>query len=342
MLVALSLVMATAASPLIGRSALELAVFIEDPGGWHLENAEDAILLLRAAFSAVSSILFLFAGAVALAAIASSLLQNPPRFIFSRIAPDLSRISLGAGFRRIFNWQALTELLKAVAKIVAVALAAFAGLGGLATGFYTLHSAPDAIPDLIAQLGVRVLFICAVMATAIAVADIFFTRTAWNKAHMMSKQEIKQELKQAEGDVMLKARLRAIARARIKRLMLQSVPKATLVVANPTHYAVALRYVRGEDTAPKVLARGQDSIALKIREVAKQHNVPVFEDKLLAKSLFEATKVDQHIPPEFYKAIAGIIIFLNSKSHPRQPKGLTTPPKSSPAKYRKAGTRRTT
>jgi flagellar biosynthetic protein FlhB len=117
---------------------------------------------------------------------------------------------------------------------------------------------------------------------------------------------------------MLKARLRAIARARIRRRMMQNVAKATLVVANPTHYSIALRYVRGEETAPKAMAKGQDAIALKIREIAEQHNIPIVEDRLLARTLYDATEVDQLIPPEFYKAIAEIIIYLNAKSRPGQ------------------------
>lgn len=131
---------------------------------------------------------------------------------------------------------------------------------------------------------------------------------------------------------MLKARLRAIARARIRRRMMQNVPKATLVVANPTHYAVALRYVKGEDAAPRVMAKGQDAFALKIREIAERHNVPVVEDKLLAKTLFDATEVDQLIPPEFYKAVAEIIIYLSSKSRPgqRKPRKDGPPPSSKP------------
>ena len=92
--------------------------------------------------------------------------------------------------------------------------------------------------------------------------------------------------------------------------MMQNVPKATLVIANPTHYAVALRYVRGEDSAPKVVAKGQYALALKIREIAERHNIPIVEDKLLARTLYDATELDRLIPPEFYKAVAEIIIFL--------------------------------
>jgi flagellar biosynthetic protein FlhB len=148
----------------------------------------------------------------------------------------------------------------------------------------------------------------------IAAADVFWTRHTWRRNLMMTKQELKEEMKQAEGDLALKARLRMIARARIRRQMMANVPKATLVVTNPTHYAVALRYVRNEDSAPKVLAKGQDQLALTIRQIATRHNIPIIENALLARSLFEATEVDQLIPPEFYKAVAELIIYLDSKS----------------------------
>lgn len=212
-----------------------------------------------------------------------------------------------------------------------VGLAAFWGLGGISTGFYALHGTPDAIPQLIGRLTLRVVFISALFSTVLAVADIFMTRHTWLGRLRMTKQELKEEMKQSEGDPMLKARLRAIARARIRRRMMQNVAKATLVVANPTHYSVALRYVRGEETAPKVMAKGQDAIALKIREIAEQHNIPIVEDRLLAKTLYDATEVDQLIPPEFYKAVAEIIIYLNAKSRPGQRgPGKNEPPPGKP------------
>jgi flagellar biosynthetic protein FlhB len=111
----------------------------------------------------------------------------------------------------------------------------------------------------------------------------------------------------------VKARLRSLARDRARRRMIANVPKATLVIVNPTHYAVALRYVREEGGAPLVVAKGLDLIALKIREIAKQHAIPVVEDKLLARSLYESVRVDQMIPPQFYKAVAQIVFFLMAR-----------------------------
>ncbi len=331
-LLAVSLLLVTTAPSLVGRTAQQLAVFIEDPGGWRLESGADAILLLQTVLTAVSGLVVTFAGVVAAAAIVASVLQNRPAFHFDRILPDPSRISLSAGIDRLFNVQGVIELLKDLAKVALVGLAAFWGLGGIATGFYALHGTPDAIPELIGRLTLRVVFISAMFSAVIAAADIFLARRTWLEQLRMTKHELKEELKQTEGDPMMKARLRAIARARIRRRMMQNVAKATLVVANPTHYSVALRYVRGEDAAPRVMAKGLDAFALKIREIAERHNIPIVEDKLLAKTLYDATNVDQLIPPEFYKAVAEIIIYLSSKPGPgpRGPRKKGPPPPAKP------------
>jgi flagellar biosynthesis protein FlhB len=320
-LLALALLLVSGAPALVGRTARQLAIFLEDPGGWRLENGADALLLFQAVFAAVSSLLLIVGGVVVGAGIASSVLQNPPKFMFDRLAPDLSRISIGAGIDRLFNVQGVMEMFKGLAKVMLVGLAAIWGLGGVATGFLVLHSPPEVIPELIGRLILKVVFLSALFASIIAAVDIFMTRRNWLQQIRMTKQELKEEIKQSEGDLQLKARLRAIARARIRQRMMQNVPKATLVVANPTHYSVAMRYVRGEDSAPKVMAKGTDAVALKIREIAERHNIPIVEDRLLARALYDATEVDQLIPAEFYKAVAELIIYLNNKSRggPRKP-----------------------
>jgi flagellar biosynthetic protein FlhB len=123
----------------------------------------------------------------------------------------------------------------------------------------------------------------------------------------MTKQDVKDEFKQAQGDPIVKARQRSIARDRARRRMMKNVSRATLVIANPTHYAVALRYVRSENDAPIVVAKGQDLIALRIREIAEENNIPVFEDPPLARSMFAQVSLDSVIPSVFFKAVAELI-----------------------------------
>ncbi len=314
----ISAFLAASAPSLFIHLAHSLAIYIEDPGNWRLDNGADAIRLLVVVGWTISRFVGVFIAALCVAAIAAAVMQNTPRILFDRIMPDFSRISPSAGLGRLFSAQSIIELLKGIIKIAVSAFAIYAAVGGVSTGLVAIHSPPDAIPELIRALCLRTIFFCALMTCVVAAADIFLTRREWRRNLMMSKQEVKEELKQAEGDRALKARLRAIARARIRRRMMANVPKATMVVTNPTHYAVALRYVRTEDSAPRVLAKGQDKLALKIREIAERHNIPVIENKSLARSLFEATQIDQLIPHEFYKAVAEIIIYIESKKrHPR-------------------------
>ena len=313
-LLVITLFLTAGATKLFGDLARQLATFIENPGAWRLENGRDAVLLLQTTGISMVRFLGLFIGAICVAAIAATVLQNPPRFIFNRIAPDFSRVSPMAGLDRLFNSRAIVELLKGAVKIGIAAFAAYAAIGGAQTALIAVHSSPDALPEMIRHLCLRVAFFCALLTCAMAAADVFFTRREWLRNLMMTKQEIKEEMKQAEGDVAFKARLRSIARARIRRRMLANVPKATVVVTNPTHYAVALKYVRKEDEAPKVLAKGQDNLALKIKEIAQDNNIPIVENKTLARSLFDAAEIDQLIPHEFYKAVAEIIIYLEFKT----------------------------
>ena len=141
----------------------------------------------------------------------------------------------------------------------------------------------------------------------LAVVDFFWTRHHWYSQLRMTKQEVKDEHKQSQGDPIIKARQRSIARDRARRRMISNVPRATLVITNPTHYAVALRYVREENEAPVVIAKGQDLVALKIRELARENNIPIFEDPPLARSMFAQVSVDSVIPSIFYKAVAELV-----------------------------------
>ena len=319
-LLVISAFLAGAAPSLCTDLAHSLVMYLEDPGSWRLNNGADAIRLLLVVGGTVTRFLGVFVAALCVAAIAALVMQNTPRIVPSQIMPDFSRVSPSAGLGRLFATHSIIELLKGVIKIAVVAFAIYAAIGGVSTGLLAIHSAPEAIPELIRVLCLRTIFFCALMTCVVAAADIFLTRREWRRGLMMTKEEVKEEVKQAEGDRAFKARLRAIVRSRIRRRMMANVPKATMVVTNPTHFAVALRYVRTEDSAPRVLAKGQDKLALRIREIAELHNIPVIENKSLARALFESTQVDQLIPHEFYKAVAEIIIYIESKKRQPRPK----------------------
>jgi flagellar biosynthetic protein FlhB len=306
--------LATGTPGLFTALAQSLAVYIENPSNWRLDNGEDAVRLFQITAVIISNFLGAFVGAILISGIAAAFLQNAPRLLLNRIMPDFSRVSPSAGLGRLFSSQALIEFLKGIVKIGVAGFAAYTAIGGITSGLLAIQSPPDAVPELIRHLCLRAASVCALLTSVIAAIDVLLARRAWRRNLMMTKQELKEEMKQAEGDQALKARLRMIARSRIRRRMMANIPKATLVVTNPTHYAVALRYIRNEDAAPKVLAKGQDKLALAIREKAEEHNIPIIENKSLARSLFEATEVDELIPPEFYKAVAELIIYLDSKA----------------------------
>jgi flagellar biosynthetic protein FlhB len=290
---------------------LSLRRLIDNPGGWSLENGADAMRLLQAIGLDAARLLVPVIVVLATAGLLSSFLQNAPSIVLDRIQPQLSRLSIPKGWTRIFGVQGQVEFLKAVFKLAAVCLLS---LLVLRTAQHDLLNSmfmePTALPGLIWGMINRLLATVAVAAVVLVAADLVWSRLFWHGELRMTRQELKDEMKQVDGDPIVKSRLRSLARDRLRKRMIAAVPQATLVIANPTHYAVALRYVREEGGAPLVIAKGQDLIALKIREIAVQHGIPVIENKSLARSLYKSVEVDKMIPPEFYKAVAEIVFFL--------------------------------
>ena len=288
--------------------------FVDDPSGWRLNQASDAMNLMGVVSFAAGDFLLPAVAILMFFGIAASVLQNVPRIVPHRIMPDFSRISPMSGFKRLFGARGFTEFGKSVVKLLSVG--AVVSLIVVAQKSMLL----SAMFADVADLPQRLLWLCAKATVAVAVcvlviasADMTWTRIHWRRDLRMSKQEIKDEMKQAEGDRMMKARFRSLRLSRQRKAMLKQVPRATMVVVNPTHYAVALRYVRSEGGAPLVLAKGVDLVALKIREVATEHDIPIVEDRPLARSLYDAVNVDQTIPPEFYRAVAEIVHLIQEK-----------------------------
>ena len=296
------------------RFVAAIVHFLDDPSGWRLETGGDVELLMNA----VAAIVARFLGPAVLLLLAfgvgGSALQNAPRIVFHRIAPDFQRVSPFAGFARLFGPRGWTEFAKSALKLAAVA-----GVVGVLIASQRL-ALMDAIFVDVSLLPGRLMSLTIGATTAITLAvlvisgvDFTWTRIHWRRDQRMSRHEVKEEVRQAEGDRMLKARLRSLRLDRSRRNMLKNVPKATMVIVNPTHYAVAMRYARNEGGAPVVLAKGVDLLALKIREVAIENDIPIIEDKPLARSLYDAVTVDAVIPPEFYRAVAEIVHLIQSK-----------------------------
>jgi flagellar biosynthetic protein FlhB len=295
----------------IGQLNFALARVIDNASNWRLESRGDAEALLESIGLESMRLLLPVVAILTVAGLMSSFLQNSPRLVLDRIQPKLSRLSISQGWSRIFGAKGQIEFLKATAKLIAVCVL---GMLLLRSAQHDVLNAmfmdPNALPPLLLSMARRLVMSVAVATIVLVAADLVWSRLFWARDLRMTRQEQKDEMKQVEGDPLVKARLRSLARDRARKRMIAAVPRATFVVANPTHYAVALRYVKEEGGAPLVIAKGQDLIALKIREIATEHSIPIIEDKLLARSLYRAVEVDKMIPPEFYKAVAEIVFFL--------------------------------
>ena len=296
------------------RLVAALAYFLDNPAGWRLEKLDDVMALYKAVLGEILSFLTPVVALLLIGGVVASMAQNAPRFVLERIQPDLGRLSPMKGLSRIFGPRGLTEFLKSVAKLVAVgAIAAVVMNGERISLMNMMFVDVGALPELILGAAVRLVSAIVVAIALLAAADVVWARIHWRRDQRMSHHEIKEEIRQTEGDRLLKARLRSIRLDRSRRRMLAGVPKATMVIVNPTHYAVALRYVRSEGGVPIVVAKGQDLIALKIREIAEQNGIPLIEDKALARSLYDVVHVDGMIPAEFYRTIAEIIHLIQTK-----------------------------
>ena len=300
-----------------GRAAALFAALvglIDDPAGWRIGRGEDALALAVPVASAAAGFLWPVVALLALAGVVASVAQAAPRIVPDRILPDFSRISPRAGWRRVFGARGLVEFAKSLVKVGAVGVVVGMMLVGQKAVLLTaMDSDPGALPERVLALAVKTIAAVLVAMLAIASADLVWSRILWRRDNRMSKHEVKEELKQAEGDRMIKARLRSLRLDRSRKRMLSAVPKATMVVVNPTHYAVAMRYVRAEGGAPVVLAKGVDLVALRICAIAEAHDVPVVEDKPLARSLYAAVEVDRAIPAEFYRAVAEVVHVIQQR-----------------------------
>jgi flagellar biosynthetic protein FlhB len=299
----------------VARIVTALTRLIDNAGEWRIGNGADAILLFRALLEQVGSffvpvfLIFIVAG------LATSAAQNAPSLVLGRIQPRLSKLSISNGFSRLFGRQGQIEFAKGIFKFAAISLVVFTLVRSEKDNFYNaMIMEPSELPPLMLTMAIHLLSAICTATVILVGADLVWVRIRWRSDLRMSKREIKEEMKQNEGDPLLKARRRSLALDRSRRRMIAAVPRATVVIANPTHYAVALRYVREEGGAPLVVAKGQDLIALKIREIAEANDIPVIEDKVLARSMYQSVEVDRMIPPQFYRAVAEVIHYLHAKA----------------------------
>jgi flagellar biosynthetic protein FlhB len=316
-LVAFGLLLPVAAPIAATRLVPSLSIFIDRPFDFSLTGVSTAVAIAWYLGPLMLVVIAPIVFAVMVSGVLASASQNAPRLVLKRITPQFSRLSPSAGLTRMFGAQGRVEFLKALAKFVIVgALFYFLLRAGSHRIGNLLLMRFDNVPTALVSEISRVFLISGLCIGVLALVDVLWTRFKWRFDLRMSVQELKDEQKQSDGDPAIKARQRSIARERSRQRMIAAVPRATLVIANPTHYAIAMRYVNGETAAPVVVAKGIDHLALRIRAIAEANDIPVIEDRALARSLYEAVKTDRPIPPEFYRAIAEIILHLLSRRRP--------------------------
>jgi flagellar biosynthetic protein FlhB len=247
---------------------------------------------------------------LALAAIAANLVQHRLVWSGESLKPTLSKISLAAGAKRVFGKQAAANFAKGFFKVLALGTLMIAVLWPERHRLEAMvQFDPAAVLGVTTTLTLHLMGAVVAALAIVAIADYLFQYRQWFERQKMSLQEIKEEFKQTEGNPQIKARIRQLRQASMKKRMMAAVPKASVVITNPTHYSVALSYERGM-SAPVCVAKGVDTIAFKIREVAKAHDIPIVENVPLARALYATVEIDDEIPVEHYHAVAEIIGYV--------------------------------
>lgn len=246
-----------------------------------------------------------------LCAVAATFAQT--RFLVSTesMKPKFSRLSPLQGFKRLFSLKSLVETLKNLIKIVILMTIVFLSIRDmfLESSNYLYTDVTAAAAHLVEVAVGMIMRIC-IAFVAVAAMDFFYQWWDYEKNMMMTKQEVKEEYKQMEGDPQVKGKIKEIQRRRAQQRMMQQVPGADVVIRNPTHFAVALRYKPDQDDAPIVLAKGQDNVALRIVQIAEENGVAVIENVPLARALFAQTELNQFIPPDLYGPVAEVMIYI--------------------------------
>lgn len=297
--------------PRMGEQLLSsLRSFLENPHAINLEgHGLQAALAEVMARVAVASVLVF--GLLLFAAMTGTMIQTGFYFNTKRLEFNPNRLIPIHGFKRLFSSMSLVELLKSFVKLVAIGSVVFFVFVPLLQEWPMLVgiSLSMAMQYLHRKI-IYLIIVILLVVTVIAIADFFYQRFTYFKNLRMTKQEVKDEHKQLEGDPLIKSRLRSIRIEKARKRMMAQVPKATVVITNPTHYAVALQYESANMTAPLVLAKGMNRIAERIREIAAEHEIPLVSNPPLARALYDTVDVDEVIKREHYSAVAEVISYV--------------------------------
>ncbi|MBF0163310.1 MAG: flagellar biosynthesis protein FlhB [Magnetococcales bacterium] len=244
-------------------------------------------------------------------ALFSSVIQHGFLFSWEPLIPKFSKVNPWSGLKRLFSKRSLVDLFKSILKMGVISLVVYYAIKGSMEEI--LGWSATSIEQITFALGkesLSVLWKVSLAFVAFALFDFLYQHYEHMKSLRMTKQEVKDELKQMEGDPLVKSRIRQIQREMAQRRMMAEVPKADVVITNPTHVAVALLYQQGKMAAPKVIAKGRGHVAERIRDMARGHRVPIVENPPLARSLFKEVDLDRVIPHELFKAVAEVLAYV--------------------------------
>jgi len=254
--------------------------------------------------------------AVSVAGILANVLQTGLIFTTKPLMPDFSKIDPMKGLKNLFSIKKLVEMLKIIIKVGAILWVCYFFLLAFTKELPTVISFP--LPDQLGWLKHKMIILISVILIlflVLALADLLFVRFSYFKSLRMSKQEMKDEYKQMEGDPKIKAKIRQIQMQMTKKRMMQEIPQADVIITNPTHYAIAIRYNQDKEAAPKVIAKGTDFMALRIKEIAMNYNIQIVENPPLARELYKKCNLGDMIPENLYKAVAEVLAFVYKSSN---------------------------
>ena len=250
-------------------------------------------------------------GVLLLGAAAGVALQGETVIAFERIKPKLSKISLKEGFKRLFSANSLVEFIKSIVKVFAIGfLAVWFTMEGVQKIWMTSGFLPEYLPAYLIQASQKLLMAAAILLIPIAIADILWRRFDWRKKQRMSMKDLKDEMKESEGAPEIRQKRAQRRRELSHQRTLTVVPIADVILTNPTHYSIALKYDPEQDMAPVCIAKGADLVALRIREIAFEHGIPMIENKPLARLFYDTLEIDQVVPVEHWQIVAEIISFV--------------------------------
>ncbi len=284
--------------------------FVENAAGTQVDTGRFQILLTQAGLGMLKIMAIPFAIFMVLGLFAS-IAQTGFIYAPKKLEPNWNKLNIFAQLPNFINMKKVVESLKGIIKIVVVAVLVMTVVKPYVMKANLLPEMESiAILRFIHKIVVLVLFTVVIAVLVIAVADYAWQKYTHLKKLRMTKQEVKDEYKQMEGDPLVKSRIRQVRMERARHRMMEAVPKADVVIVNPTHYAVALEYKMEEMDAPKVTAKGMDNVALRIKAIAEENDVPIVENPPLARALFASTEIDQTIPTEHFKAVAEVIGYV--------------------------------